>query len=210
MDDLSPGKQFLLAFLVVLLIVLIFRLVYILLRPQFTSGVSKDTGYNDGGSGNTIYLDRHNVNCDTNAIKRFQLVRNGNGDIRYDYTCSAGGDLQSSVNKDTGFNDDGGGRVIYLDRHDVNCGDNAALAQFQLAGSGKGTYRYNYQCKPSKQPLTCRDVTTNASTWGDGSRGMEFLDRHNVVCNDDEVLNRIHLTRPDANTIQYQYKCCKY
>jgi len=48
------------------------------------------TPWNDEGKGNSVYLDRHDVRCNSNElINRFRLVRNGRGQYRYDYSCCA-------------------------------------------------------------------------------------------------------------------------
>lgn len=176
--------------------------------PKFIVGMSKNSGYNDEGNGNAVYLDRHNVNCEPDGVKRFRLVRDGQGKYRYDYTCSSDGDLGNTFDKDTGFNDEGNGNLIYLDRHNVDCGIDSALTQFQLTRDGQGKYRYNYKCTSSKKPLKCRDVTTPGNE--DGGGNAVYLDRHDLACGDDEVMNRFRLVRPTDNTIQYQFKCCKY
>ena len=46
----------------------------------------------------------------------------------------------------TGWNAEGGGNAIYLDRHDVRCGANEMLSQFRLQRNGGGAWRYLYQC----------------------------------------------------------------
>jgi hypothetical protein len=176
---------------------------------KFIKGLDKDTGYNDEGGGNAVYLDRHNVNCDSDGVKRFHLARDGQGKYKIEYTCSSGGELGSPpVDKDTGYNDEGGGNVIYLDRHNVDCGADNILSQFQLGRSGQNQYRYNYKCTPSKKPITCREVTTPANE--DGGGNAVYLDRHDLSCEADEVMNRFQLTRPSENTIQYKFNCCKY
>ena len=49
-------------------------------------GVS--TPWNYEGNGNAIFLDRHNVGCNSDELlQRFQLLRNGRGLYHYDYTC---------------------------------------------------------------------------------------------------------------------------
>lgn len=176
--------------------------------PKFIVGANKDTGLNDEGNGNAVYLDRHNLTCDSNGIKRFRLVRDGKGKYRYDYTCSSGGDLGASTSKNTGFNDEGGGNMIYLDRHNIDCGVDGVLSQFKLNRSGQNQYRYDYSCLASKKPLQCRDVTTPGND--DGGGNAVYLDRHDISCNDDETVNQFRLVRPTNNTIQYKYKCCKY
>lgn len=177
----------------------------------FTAGISGNTGFNDEGGGNTIFLDRHNVDCGVNGIKRFRLARDGAGHFRYDFTCTEKGNLDSNapISKDTGFNDEGGGNSIFLDRHNVNCEDNSGLSQFNLTRDGQGKFRYNFKCLKSKTPFgSCRDVNSGENDVGGGN--SIFLDRHDISCNDDEVIKQFHLVRPKENTIQYNYKCCKY
>jgi uncharacterized small protein (DUF1192 family) len=47
-----------------------------------------NTPFNDEGGGNAVYLDRHDLRCESNEmLGQFRLVRNGAGQYRYDYTC---------------------------------------------------------------------------------------------------------------------------
>jgi hypothetical protein len=55
--------------------------------------------------------------------------------------------------------------------------------------------------------LTCRDAHTPWNAEGGGN--AVFLDRHNVVCQDGELLSQIHLTRSGKDTYRYDYKCCR-
>ena len=176
----------------------------------FKTGTQKTTGYNDDGGGNAIYLDRHSLDCESNGISHFKLYRNPNNlsQYQYGYTCSTGGPkLGPSMAKNTGFNDDGGGNVVYLDRHNVDCGSDGVLSQFKLARNLPSQYRYDYKCLPSTKPLTCRNVSTVGNE--DGKGNSVYLDRHDVKCNEDEVLNQFKLYRPTGNQINYEYKCCK-
>jgi len=176
-------------------------------QPIFASNTTKNTGFNDRGGGNTIFLDRHNLNCDSNGINSFILVNDGKGNMRYDYNCSSGGNLQKLSDKDTGFNSDGGGNIIYLDRHNIDCGSNSALAQFNLIRNNNNQLRYNYKCLSSNDPLYCRNMTT---TPGKATGKTSDLKTQNLSCNNDEVISSFKLTRPTNDSIAYQYKCCKY
>lgn len=55
---------------------------------------------------------------------------------------------------------------------------------------------------------TCRDVYTQ---WDDvGGWGFNFLDRHNVKCEDSEVLSKFKLeTAYQPDRTRYKYRCCK-
>ena len=47
-----------------------------------------NTPFNDEGGGNAVYLDRHDLRCESNEmLGQFHLARNGAGQYRYDYTC---------------------------------------------------------------------------------------------------------------------------
>jgi hypothetical protein len=176
------------------------------------------TPFNDEGGGNTIFLDRHNIDCgDNNGIKSFHLTRKGDGNFRYEYSCSApfvdGNNITSTevkgpMYKSTGFNDVGGGSSIFLDRHQLDCGEDGAITQFQLANNDTSKYQYNYKCIKMGTPMTSRMVTTPANDDGGGS--ALFLDRHDVVCADDEVMNYFTLYRPSDNQIAYKYRCSKF
>ena len=43
----------------------------------------------------------------------------------------------------------------------------------------------------------------------EGGGNAVFLDRHNIVCQEGEVLSRIHLTRSGKDTYRYDYQCCR-
>ena len=176
-----------------------------------------NTQFNDEGGGNTIFLDRHNIDCGDNAVKSFQLTRKGDGNYRYDYSCSApfvdgnnisSNEIKGQTSKSTGLNDIGGGNSIYLDRHQLDCGEDGAIAQFQLADNDSSKFQYNYKCIKIGEPMTSRMVTTPANDYGGGS--ALFLDRHNVSCADDEVMNYFTLYRPSDTQIAYRYRCSKF
>jgi hypothetical protein len=179
--------------------------------PKNVSISSKNTGFNELGTGNIIFLDRHNVDCGSAGINQFKLNRDSGfgGNIRYDYKCISGGNTNSTLSKNTDFNDVGwSNNVVYLDRHNVNCEDNP-ISQFKLNRNSSGDkIRYDYKCMYSNKPVSCRNVTTTKNDVGNGN--LVYLDRHDVKCNDDELISSFKLTRPDSSTISYDYKCCKY
>ena len=176
---------------------------------KFVGGNTKNTPWNDNGGGNLIYLDRHNVDCRKNGIKRFGLVNDGRAkNYSYGYVCAEKGDLgKKSFVQGTRPDSDGGGNIIYLDRHNVDCGKDNVISQFNMGRMGN-QIKYNYTCKKSNKPLTCRNVTTPANDAGGGN--ARYLDRHNVECADDEAMSRFKLEHPGGGKIQYSYTCCKY
>jgi hypothetical protein len=99
--------------------------------------------------------------------------------------------LGSRSNKDTGYNDEGSGNSVFLDRHNVDCGANSALSQFNLTRDGNGKFRYNYQCASSSRPLQCRDVTTPGND--DGGGNSVFLDRSISLVQTNSKYNSISI-----------------
>jgi len=175
---------------------------------QFNSGTQTGTGANDWGGGNSIYLDRHNINCGNKPLNQLQFVRPAGDKIEWKYTCADGGKLGSNVSKSTPGSDWGGGNTIYLDRHDANCGDNNVMTQLQLVRPTGDQIQWKYTCAPNTQSkaLSCRDLKTPANE--DGGGNTIYFDRHNIKCNANEAISRIHLTRPSGNQIQWEYTCC--
>lgn len=190
---------------------------YLDLTPTFNILKNQNTEFNSSGGGNTIFLDRQNVNCGDYGLNNFRLSSN-NSNVRYDYSCSTSLinnkdvnniNIEQTINKSTNSNSQGQGNVIFLDRHNLDCGENSYISQFKLDSMGKPyDYQYNYTCKKSKKPLKCRTII-NDPTY-DGNGNFVFLDRQNVKCNNDEVINQFKLFRPSENTISYSYNCCKF
>lgn len=180
-------------------------------ESPFMIGSPQSTPWNTEADGNIIYLDRHGVSCNANALNQLNLKRKGDaqgnpdGNFRYDFTCTSGGALGPSQNKTTPLNDLGNGSAVYLDRHDVKCGDNEVLTGLKLVTNG-GKIQYQYKCAPSSAKLTCRQDNTQFDAEGDGR--SVFLDRHNVKCKPNEALSRLHLARKGDGNFRYEYTCC--
>ena len=108
---------------------------------------TKYTNCDTHGDGNTVYLDRHHVDCGKSPIIEFRGNRCLSTDkYRYKYRC---GNHKSESCRDvsTNFNDEGGGQVVYLDRHDVKCKEGEEyISKFKLSRNGQGKYRYDYTC----------------------------------------------------------------
>ena len=104
-------------------------------------------------------------------------------------------------NAATPLNDEGGGNAVFLDRHDVNCGSSGAISRLHLRRAPNGgRYQYEYACTPVPGLKNCVNKSTAAND--DGRGNMIYLDRHDVSCDANQVLTRVHLTRPSENT------CC--
>lgn len=176
----------------------------------FVAGVQQTTPSNDGGGGNAIYLDRHDINCGNNGINRLYYKRTGDNTFQYQYNCTNGGVLDPNLIKTaTPFNDEGGGNTIYLDRHNADCGDNKVMTRVHLNRDQAGKYQIEYNCATNKQSqkLKCRNVSTQMNDYGNGN--SIYLDRHNIVCDNNEAISQLRLVRSaDGLKYQYQYTCC--
>jgi hypothetical protein len=107
----------------------------------------KYTTADEDGGGDVRYLDRHKVDCGDKAISDFWLKNQGDGTMKYAFKCS---DLVHDNNMCyetiTPFDEDGDGNMVYLDRHNVECGEGYALTSFGLernSNDNRIAYRYN-------------------------------------------------------------------
>ncbi|NQZ11375.1 MAG: ricin-type beta-trefoil lectin domain protein, partial [Algicola sp.] len=157
---------------------------------------------NDDGGGNTVYFDRHELNCGYQGFKSMRLFRPLTWQIAFDYQCQDIGET-TTVNRYTPPNDDGAGNSIYLDRHVVDCANNA-IQYLRLYRPSSTQISYHYKCG-QKALTNVRDYYTPANDVGGGN--AIFLDRHNISCPNEEVLSYFKLQRPSESTIQYHYKC---
>jgi len=174
--------------------------------------VDKYTSWNDAGDGNTVYLDRHRLNCGGagNAMKMFKLERRRPNRIRYKYTCcqlSAG--TCSTRKKTNDYTIDGGGKVVYLDRQRVSCTSTGLINEFWLSrNSGHDRYRYEYYCCDTSISLRCYDSSTPYTAEGD--RTNYYLDRQTVSCNRGYFLQSFRLKRnPGRTHMKYDIRCCR-
>ena len=169
---------------------------------------AKNTKDNDWGNGNSIYLDRHRLNCGKGGIQRFQLKRPSKTKLDYKYTCVPGVNASQSGYKYTASNDWGNGNMIYLDRHKVNCGKKP-ISDFQLKRPAGNKIQYKYRCSNRNAAGDCRNTATK---WNTPSSSTIYLDRHDVKCKPSEVLPQFRLRhngKPgSARKIRYDYTCC--
>jgi len=147
---------------------------------------AKNTKDNDWGSGNSIYLDRHRLNCGKGGIQRFQLKRPSTKKLDYKYTCVPGVKASQTGYKYTKSNDWGKGNMIYLDRHKVDCGKRP-ISDFQLRRPAGDKIQYKYRCSNRNAAGDCRNTATK---WNTPSSSTIYLDRHDVKCKPSEVLTK--------------------
>jgi len=172
---------------------------------KFVDCYSKNTAFNYDGNGNSVYLDRHDVNCGNSLISSLQLKRSGNK-IRYDYTCCPNPNSAESINRHTPLNDDGGGNTIYFDRHNLEC-KNGLISKMRLTRGGKSKkIGFAYTCKATG----VKECTQHNTGWNDEGQGKNiYLDRHNLKCLMGKSLKRVKLMRNGKGQWRYDYTCCE-
>jgi len=174
--------------------------------PMAEAGTyDKTTPENDDGQGLAIMLDRHQLNCETDAISQLQLFRPTSSQIAYNYTCFEMRGESGSDKFTTAASDEGGGTSI-LENHTLNC-EGSAIQFIHLKRPSTDTIQYHYKCSDKKLSNE-KDYFTMRSD--DGIGHVVFLDRHHVSCPNNEVLSYLRLDRPRSNNIRYHYKCGKY
>ena len=189
-----------------------------------------NTAQRDRGHGYTENLDRHDINCGTDGINEFHYNTTAFGDpnlIRYDVKCLniPRSDGNSNTNHATGWEDDGRGNILYLNRLNVDCGENGFLTEFRFhkndelnpapcppACCDKCRNQYKYQCGHTDN-LICRTAETKWQDSGTSTGNVgriDYLDRQDVKCDEDEVIQQFQLQGLNSwNEINYKYKCCK-
>ena len=110
----------------------------------------------------------------------------------------------------TPLNHDGGGNIVYLDRHIVDCGKNKMMQSLHLMRNlTLRKYHYRYTCCTT--PNACYQKTFHNNFTYDGRGNAIYLNRQNVQCQNDDYITYFHLNRnPALNKVRYTYKCCDF
>jgi hypothetical protein len=122
---------------------------------QHPNIIDKQTNINDYGNGQSVYLDRHSMECPpTHALSKVHLtgqVDNDPKQIQYNYRCTDA-NIKNLSEHDTGYNDEGNMSIVFFDRHDIKCPDNSVLnsvklrRQFPRSGPSDDKFRFEYKC----------------------------------------------------------------
>jgi hypothetical protein len=154
----------------------------------------------------TYTLEKHPVNCGQGVLNRLHL-RTDDAVAQYEYSCAYGGNLGDPFNKETAWDAGGNGGNIFLDRQNVECDPGSVLTGVQLIKDpNSDNIKYKYTCV-STPGLTCRNAQT--PKFSDGGQNFRYLERHDIKCNSDEVLQKFRLGRPSDSELSYNYTCCK-
>ena len=116
-----------------------------------TLEAEKDSGSNEWGNNNVIYLDRHTLDCGKKPIAKFRLYRPANDKIAYKYTCNAteatgACEEREVVSTVTGKQD----KTDTLMEADPQCESNEVLTKFKYYRANPNTpsesAAYKYTC----------------------------------------------------------------
>lgn len=165
-----------------------------------TTPANDDGGWNNR---NTIFLDRHELNCGPFGLNSFKLYRPTETQIAYGYTCRNVDDNRISGWKSTPANAWGNGHNAYLDRHGINCG-NKPIKAFRLTRPSGSQLSYAYKCGGTR----LSQISNHHTGWNDNGNGNAiYLDRHNVSCPAGKALTYARLQNNLNGKIRYHYKC---
>ena len=178
-------------------------------KPSLSLRAGNSGAHSDGG-GKVELLKDHNINCGSDALNGFGLIRQPWGRTQYNYLCLKPGHL-GIHDKRTNSNHKGSksgkrSSALYLDRHTVDCSDKP-ITQFRLHRDGSRRIYYKYKCgNVSTQNNACRNTST---PWNEESNSVHYLDRHYAKCNPDEYMTKFKLNRRGNGQFRYDFRCCK-
>jgi hypothetical protein len=192
-------------------------------QPDFYTCYSRATPSSDGGGGNTVFFDRHNLACNHGEVLRYwQLLTISGSNFQFNYQCchmmfsnQAGAlvspppDWQCTTHY-TSCSDNGGGNVVFMDRHDVRCPGSMALRQwyFSTSGCSNGDVRVQYICCSSAERGTST-CTQYEGGYTDAEGGnAHFLDRHTQMCSGAGMAMTQWRVLSHVGQIRVQFTCC--
>ena len=88
-----------------------------------------------------------------------------------------------------------------MDRHNVDCGD------LPIRGFRAGT-SFQYECYEMKTGGRTSAYGYNSGFNSNG--GIEYLDRHSLICPNDFLLNRFQMKSGMFNTVTFEFTCGSY
>ncbi len=116
------------------------------------------------------------------------------------------------VIKSTKQVDSKNGSIVPLSKLNVDCGADSALNTFGLILPNKTSMVYDFSCEklPSNTEVIIK-ITNPGPVGKDEYHSTNFLDRHNVICDEGYAIQAFNLVYLDLNPKQlfYDYKCVK-
>jgi hypothetical protein len=142
-----------------------------------------------------IYGDPHVINYHKNQ-QTAALLQSGAGAI-----------IQSTSVRETetSCTDMVGKELEFLDRQDVACGGDEALASFTVVGAGCTGNQKRYKMTCAEVPLQPSREEMSGCTDMEG-KNLEYLDRQNVMCPPGEAMTSFTVTREGCGEGDMRYK----
>ena len=110
--------------------------------------------------------------------------------------------FKENLTLSTPWNDEGGGNVIFLDRHNVSC-PSGPLNRLKLSRKGDNNFRYDYGCASSG---ITGDAINKNTDWNNEVNTMSLKD-HDIDCGESGVISQLRLVRDGKGKFRYDYKC---
>lgn len=108
----------------------------------------------------------------------------------------------SRYGRNTGHNANSG-QIIYLDRHNVDCG-NDFISQFR----GSGAFSISYNCMRSSGLSAGSRGTYYSGGWASGGQhNLNYLDRVNVYCPNGQLMQQYRMNVAGGYRFRYQMTC---
>ena len=108
----------------------------------------------------------------------------------------------------TWYNKHGGGRVVFLDRHQPYCYHREAMKMFHLQSSGHNV-RYQYTCCRMSRNLCSKKLKKNGFIYASHNSGAKRLVHQRVYCGATGYISSFRLRRSSNHRyIRYEYYCC--
>jgi hypothetical protein len=112
--------------------------------------------------------------------------------------------------KNTGSNHGKTGQLIYLDRHNINCG-NDAIRYFKMTRPSSNNIRYSYRCQQTESAGARVINSYTASTSKFYGPKVHYIDRQPWTgCNSGYALTQFKAVNKGSNNIRYDYTCKQY
>ena len=174
------------------------------------------TAWSTPGNFSVEALAAHLVDCrgDRNVISSFLLATerpSSQFNMRYNYSCCKLPDAMCSSNQQvlstaaTTYPDN----TLSLKMHNVSCGNTGVLTQFKLTWPSFSAIGYEYKCCDALAGRSLRCVYNETALDDQGSKGVDYLDRHSVNCLDGYFMNSFGLFL-NATKMHYHYTCCNF
>ena len=113
---------------------------------------------------------------------------------------------ESCYTRATGWNSDGGGNMVYFDRHRLSCGGSGRVLQMFRLQRRRGQIRFFYKCCQLLKTVCSNSRRSNGYS-SDGGGDTVYLDRQTVSCGSHGYLNGYWLERGHGS-VRYSYYCC--